>query len=288
LVQQAAALDQKAERLRAQAREFAEQAIELRLAADRQKREPAQIIMQRRVAPERDARLLTKVSETLEQIGPCSSAVVAEHLNVTQQRIYQALCALEKSGAVKRSGIRRGTLWGLADDEDLAGHHERASARTLVLTAARRLDTFDLRMISDELPMLTDEGVRRALRKLVDEGAVTEARDGKRKIYAFEKPASTPVNRPKHELPEAKIINLARRNGGPIQGTGKRARPTDKDVAELFDRIREAGAEIIRQDNGHWQIKRGDQVLEVLPGTPSDWRGLLNARAKLRRAGLAV
>lgn len=287
LSRQAEALDRRADQLSEQARDLRQQAIELRLEVERHKREPVPIL-QRRIGVERDARLLARIGDTLGQIGPCTSTVLAEHLNVSQQRVRGALLHLESVKAVKRSGVRRGTVWGLADDEDLEGHGARASAYTLVLAAGQRLDTFDLDTLDAELQMLTRAGISRACRDLVADGKFSEAKDGRKKIYAFERPESKPVNRPKHAPPERKVIDMHRKRGTTIQGTGKRSRPTDKDVAELFDQIREAGAQITRQDNGHWRIMLRDQVLEVLPGTPSDWRSVRNARAKLRRAGLAI
>jgi hypothetical protein len=293
LLRQAETFDQKAERLRAQAREFAQQAIELRLAADRQRRAPVTITAQRAgVAPERDARLLAQIPVQLEQLGPCTSTVLAEHLNITQHRCLQALQTLERSKVVKRSGIRRGTIWGLAEDEDLSGHHPAASARTLVLDAGRKLDTFDLETLDAEIPMLSRSGISRALRELVEEGTFSEARDGRRKIYAYEKPTGPTLPRPKHEAPEAQIVELARRGGltrrgGAIEGTGRRTRSGNPVVDEL---LRELNAfpivEIVKRKHKYSFKVDGREVAScsTTPGASA----LAGTRRELNRAGIPV
>lgn len=293
LARQAEAFDRRAERLRAEARDLSNQAIELRLEIERRNRAPVRILSQRsriggaRVGPARDARLMARITATLDEIGPCSSTVLANHLSESKPRVLHALTTLETSRAVKRSGIRRGTVWGLADDSDLEGHAPHLSARTLVLQAGQKLGTFDTEGIDAELPMLTRSAILRELRHLTEEGIFSSVKDGRSKIYAFERPEGGPTNRPKQAPPEAKVVAFQKR-GAPIQGTGKAAKPTDKDVADLFDQIKAAGGDCIRLDNGHWQVRLRDQVIGSMAGTPSDWRGIRNTRAALRKAGLPI
>ncbi|QHB37398.1 hypothetical protein I5G58_gp096 [Mycobacterium phage BirdsNest] len=78
--------------------------------------------------------------------------------------------------------------------------------------------------------------------------------------------------------------------GGPVPGTGGGKRGTHKDVRELLRRIEEAGGEVrpSRSKTGHWKVYKAGVLIGSLAGTPSDWRGLKNALAQLRRAGLDI
>lgn len=291
LLQQAETFDQKAERLRAQARELAQQAIELRLAAERQRRQPVAIVRQR-IAPERDARLLAKITESLERIGPCASTVVADHLNISRQRCLHALQTLEQSKVVKRSGIRRGTIWGLTTDEDLTGHHPKASARALVLAAGQKLDTFDLDALDAEIPMLTRTGISKAVRTLVDEGIFTEERDGRRKIYAYEKPTGPTPARPKHALPETKVVELARRGGlqirgSAVAGTGQRTRSGSPIVDELLRELNDWPIVEIVKRKHKFSFKIDGREIASCSTTPGA-SGLAGTRRELNRAGIPV
>src|SRR5262245_5383369 len=92
LVKQAEAFDRRAERLRAEARSLAQQAIDLRLEIDRQRRAPVRVLRPRargpRVGAARDARLLAETTALLDQIGPCTSTVLAERLHLSRQQIH--------------------------------------------------------------------------------------------------------------------------------------------------------------------------------------------------------
>src|SRR5690348_5523052 len=58
-----------------------------------------------------------------------------------------------------------------------------------------------------------------------------------------------------------------------------------KDVRRLVRDLVDQGFAVRRTRSGHVQVLRGGVVVAVLPGTPSDWRSLRNAVARLRRAG---
>ena len=280
LERQAEALDQHAERLREQAREAAREAADLRVAAARASRESVGI-MRQRIGVHKDLNTLTRITTALKEGGPMKSADLAARLDLPQQRILQGLRVLEGTKAVVRSGIRRGTIWGLAEDEDLVSHHNAATAYTLVRDAVRKLDTFDFETIDHELQMLTTASIRRELPKLVAEGVLEEVREGTRKIWAYVRPTGPTVNRPKNKPPEAKVVEFARKSG-PIEGTGRRT-PVRKDVGELLEACTKAGMEIERTAK-HWRVIYGGIVVTTLPQTPSDRRSLLNARAEIRRA----
>lgn len=60
-----------------------------------------------------------------------------------------------------------------------------------------------------------------------------------------------------------------------------------KDVERVVRTAREQGFLVDRTRAGHWRIRSGDgEFITTLPGTPSDYRSLLNGLARLKRAGL--
>lgn len=57
----------------------------------------------------------------------------------------------------------------------------------------------------------------------------------------------------------------------------------------LLKQVRDAGGRAERSNSGHWKIYRGDVLITTVANSPSDGhRAMRNARATLRRAGLAV
>lgn len=60
-----------------------------------------------------------------------------------------------------------------------------------------------------------------------------------------------------------------------------------KDVAVLLKALREQGFEVKMGGRGHWKIYAPDgHLITTLPASPGDVRGIRNATAVLRRAGL--
>jgi hypothetical protein len=60
-----------------------------------------------------------------------------------------------------------------------------------------------------------------------------------------------------------------------------------KDVEHVVREARKQGFIVDRTSTGHWRLRTADGVFVVmLAGTPSDSRGLLNALARLKRAGM--
>jgi hypothetical protein len=60
------------------------------------------------------------------------------------------------------------------------------------------------------------------------------------------------------------------------------------DVRELLEKISEEGWAIKPTQGGHWKCTSPSGDIVFAPGTPSDRRSLLNARAKFRRCGASV
>jgi hypothetical protein len=64
-----------------------------------------------------------------------------------------------------------------------------------------------------------------------------------------------------------------------------------QDTRPLYDRAKESGFNIYRQRTGKRHLvwtTRDNRFVSTSATTPSDFRGMRNLRAKLRRAGLEV
>lgn len=283
LARRAEQLDARAERKRQEARELASRAADLRVQISSLTRRPVEVLAR---PAGQDTWLQAKVAEVLDRMGPCQSPFIAEHLNVSNERALAVLRVLEEGGAVKRSGIRRGTIWGLATDEDLVGHGASATASTLVRDMARKLDTFDADLIDEALPMLTRNAILRELRELVAEGMLETERDGRSKLYALVKPKGGPTERPKHKPPELRIVEQARRTSGPIAGTGRQHRSGSPLVDELIREVRPFGVEIKRSKH-QIQYLLGGTVVASSSKTPGA-SSLADTRRDLIAAGVPV
>ncbi len=67
-----------------------------------------------------------------------------------------------------------------------------------------------------------------------------------------------------------------------------RKRPARKEVRRLITQIEAAGGRVIRSKSGHWKVYLNGHLVTSIPNTPSDWRGLLNTRALIRRSGIEL
>lgn len=67
-----------------------------------------------------------------------------------------------------------------------------------------------------------------------------------------------------------------------------RNRPPRKEIRRLVVAIEAAGGHVVRAKSGHFKVYLNGHLVTSLPGTPSDWRGLKNTRALLRRAGVQL
>ncbi|MCI1748561.1 MAG: hypothetical protein LKI24_11000 [Acidipropionibacterium sp.] len=61
-----------------------------------------------------------------------------------------------------------------------------------------------------------------------------------------------------------------------------------KDINQLIRTLNHCDGVTVRRTRRHYRVYREGLLIAGLPTTPSDWRSLRNARAQLRRAGLAV
>jgi hypothetical protein len=62
--------------------------------------------------------------------------------------------------------------------------------------------------------------------------------------------------------------------------------PRDKDIGDLLDAARRAGATVSKTGSGHWRITGPDGQQAVCAQTPSDARSIRNVRAEFRRKGI--
>lgn len=58
-----------------------------------------------------------------------------------------------------------------------------------------------------------------------------------------------------------------------------------KEIRHLTRELTRQGFEVRTTRRGHHLVSKNGVVVAGVPGTPSDWRSLKNARADLRRAG---
>jgi len=64
----------------------------------------------------------------------------------------------------------------------------------------------------------------------------------------------------------------------------RRKGPQSKEVRELFEILEDLGFEFARTTRGHWLVILDGKIVTSLPGTPSDRKGLKNAKAAALRA----
>lgn len=67
-------------------------------------------------------------------------------------------------------------------------------------------------------------------------------------------------------------------------------RSSNKEVGDLIQKARAQGWTVIGSSGGHWIFRSPDksQAQVIVPGTPSDYRSMKNAKSALRRAGLTM
>lgn len=287
--------DGQAEDLRERAREAAREAAELRTQASNMLRTPVELIP-KFAERERDAALLQRVTETVREIGPCKSSAVADHLAISQMRALAALTTLEGGGAVKRTGLKRGTLWSLTEDTTLVGTGTRPDARTLVRDAARKLGCFTFEEIRAELHYLSEVTIRTWLPKLVDDGQLTVEKVGVAKIWEYVKPKGPTLARPRQAPPEKVAVEharLAASRGRSVRGTGRGVRSGNSLVNALLREIRSLGSDLngneieIVKTSHSYTFRVDGAVVASCSRTPGA-SSLKGTRQELRRAGILV
>jgi hypothetical protein len=62
-----------------------------------------------------------------------------------------------------------------------------------------------------------------------------------------------------------------------------------KETAALVKELTRRGLDVSKSGSGHWVVRGADgRRITTFAATPSDRRALLNARAYLRKAGIAI
>jgi hypothetical protein len=59
----------------------------------------------------------------------------------------------------------------------------------------------------------------------------------------------------------------------------------DKDLRKIANALEAQGFEVVTTRKGHLMVYRDGRWIGTFAGTPSDWRGVRNTLARLKRAG---
>jgi predicted ArsR family transcriptional regulator len=234
--------------------------------------------------PRLDLKTASKLVRCIEQLGPSKVSTIAEHTGIEIDRARRQLGKLRERGIVELSGMKRGAIWMLPGQGE-ALPADRSNYRHLIRDAAQKLDTFTRPEIEAELPQLANATIRRHLNELVDDGVLERERVGKPFLYSFVKAEGPTPARPRQATPESLVID--RRFRGSVT-TGRRLRRSGREVRDTIRQVESQGAQIREAKHGYLVVKPDGTVADSVPKTTSDWRGMKNLRATLKRHGYDV
>ncbi|MFF9785658.1 hypothetical protein [Streptomyces nigrescens] len=63
---------------------------------------------------------------------------------------------------------------------------------------------------------------------------------------------------------------------------------TKKDLKQLRKKLEEQGFEVVPTKKNHYLVYKGKDFVTALPSTPSEYRGMKNSLADLKRFGFVV
>lgn len=288
LAAQADALDARADALRDEARELAREAMYLRIEAERLTRAPLSAVPASAPSPS-VADLPARVEAVLDGAGALAMSDLTSHLKASPARVRAALARLEAQGRVSRSGIKRGTRYRLAGEDEVAAKvQEFRSYEGAVRDAAVKLGTFELVDLQRELPELSEATVRRWVRRLEDRGIFASERVGVANVYAYVPPDAGPTHHPRDVPPEVQARQLAGRQqsrGDVVAGTGT-VRAGSPIVNALIREVRPYGITVKRTSHKIVFMRDG-VVIAGCSSTPGA-SSLKGSRAALRKAGVPV
>jgi DNA-binding transcriptional ArsR family regulator len=223
----------------------------------------------------------------LRNVDEAPISTIAEHVDddAPYQRTRGVLDKLMEMGLVVRTGLKRGTRYHVAgEDEDVDATPTRSRYEELVRDVARELGTFTVQDVLDAAD-ISHATAARWLRAWVDAGALEVERVGQANVYAYVRPLP-PLNAPTMR-PRSEPKPWAPRVGGPVAGAGASARLSRREVRDLVRAAEAQGATMRETKHGYLLTRDGDVVGHV-PKTASDHRSLDNSRAELRRNGVTV
>jgi DNA-binding PadR family transcriptional regulator len=291
LREQAEALQSNADRLAETRMELLKESWALQRDAERIEAAAKRVRSpKRRTYSDDNAEALAKVPDLLRGTGPLGMADISDHLAWTPTRTRAALNRLESVGAIVRTGVKRGTRYQVPEDapEEHSNVREFGNYGIVVRDAAVKLGTFDFVDMQTALPDVSEATLRKWLGHFEDKGIFESERVGQRKVYAYVEPEGGSAARERKATPEALAATLkVPHHGAAVAGTGRGMGNTRKDVADLLEAATRAGA-TIEKGGSHWKVRKDGEVIGTVPSTPSDHRSLLNARAALKRKGLAL
>lgn len=267
-------LEEQVSHLRTQAARLRRQAAELEGEANRIERQlnekPVEHVTIKPVQRGSEITLkeLDKVMEALEQIQPCASSTLAEHLGISQTRTVAILNRLKQLGNVVSHGISSGTRWSVGDGtaESSPSLHLQ-DHRIPVRDAGRRLGMFTVAQLHELVPEASRNTVARWCRFWVEQGVFTRGErssDFEEFVYTFVPPEAQATKRRKEETPENEVRRFAiPRARGAIAGTGKQIGDSVRQRDEI-KRVERAGGKAV---NGKKHVKLYDKegnLLKVL------------------------
>jgi predicted ArsR family transcriptional regulator len=164
-----------------------------------------------------------------------------------------------------------------------------------VRSAAAKLKHFTAAELGQHLGVTRDTA-NRHIEQMILDGIVRSAgvkRGNGRPApqFAFKAPTAVAVARRKEATPEQRVAAAfvtARSRGSVVSGGRTRRKRAGRGaVRQLIASAERQGAEIKEQKHGYAVVKDG-RTLGSIPKTASDHRSLKNARAELKRGGLAA
>jgi hypothetical protein len=227
----------------------------------------------------------------LRNVDEAPISTIAEHVgdDAPYQRTRGVLDKLMEMGLVVRTGLKRGTRYHVAgEDEDVDATPTRSRYEELVRDVARELGTFTVQDVLDAAD-ISHATAARWLRAWVDAGALEVERVGQANVYAYVRPLpplNAPTMRPRSER---SARPRARRRGA----RGDDARDETRLPADTRWRRRRARPEdgerpsLARQFARRAASQRGDSVSKPPPDDLMQWpkRELVRELERLRVFG---
>lgn len=275
-------------------------------------RSPKPIAEMRAPQAEKEERLVKEVEYLIEHHsrGGFNTSDLAEDMKVNSQALRTDLVELEQRGIVRRTGelvFPRGVAearrrnpqkaggrpaveYALADDlrrEPPMGDVQR-QVRDYMVESLPHGDLASPPQIAAATE-LSQAVVLEALEALVKRGSIQDdSPSADMRLFKY-------AGQPKQPGKAAEMDRSRRptETQAPVQRGGQaktaQVRANNKDVQDLINAAQRAGASVKHEASGHFAVTipgSGKRIL--ISSTPSNPRSVLNDRARLRRAGLAI
>lgn len=247
-------LEEQISQLRTRASQLRGQAADLEAEANRLERDlkakPVEHVTIKPVERGKEISLkeLDKAMDALEQLQPCSSSALAEHLAISQTRAVSILNRLKQLGNAVSVGISSGTRWSVGDGTaESSPSHFLQDYRIPVRDAGRKLGTFTPSQVHEIVPQASRNSVARWCRYWVEQGVFERGErsgDFEEYPYTFVPPEANSVARPRRETPENEVrrFGIPRARGEAVAGTGRDA--TLRAHSDVVEQVTAAGGSV--------------------------------------------